>query len=229
MPINKADPEILRKNRVPYEIVPRSTVQRITNPDALAIWIYLLTKPDNWTVRKAEIKTHFSIGEDRYGAAMRHLREAGLVVSASVSDGKTGKLQGRVIWVNADANLTEVPEKPYLGENRISGIPEVREISTLKDTERELKKQRDPASADASAFAAFWEAYPKKVDKKKAAVAFRQLNATQRRMAIADIKAGRYAGTERQFVPNPTTYLRGERWEDESSEQKTQNHYAGAI
>ena len=219
MPVNKVDGEMLRKNRVAYEVVPRDVVQQVKNPDALAIWIYLLTKPDNWVVRRTDIRRHFGLGMDRYSNAMRELREMGLVVSAAISDGKTGQLQGKVIWVNAC--VTEVPENPNVGKNRTSGFPECRENRTLKETEIQLQKQRTyraPAIADAKhdvMFASFWMNYPKKVDKKKAHDVFRRLPEDKQVAAVEDAASGRYNGTEKRFIPNPTTYLRGERWDDE--------------
>jgi len=225
MPINKADFEILRKNRVPFEIIPRDVAQSISNPDALAIWVYLLTKPDNWIVRKEEIKTHFSLGRDRYSAAMKELRRLGLLVTAHVRNPETGHLDGTVMWVNA--SITEIPDFRHLGESDMSENPTSRENSTLKDIQRELKNTDRPSNAG---FDAFWQAYPKRVEKKKAQELFKRLPAIQQRMAIDDIRSGRYAGTDKRFIPNPTTYLRGERWEDERTDApQTQNTYAGAI
>jgi len=55
MPIEKATPTILRKTDIDYDIIPRKTINSITNPDALAIWVYLISRPPNWTVRKTDI------------------------------------------------------------------------------------------------------------------------------------------------------------------------------
>lgn len=120
-------------------------------------------------------------------------------------------------------NITKCPESV---RSKSGASPE-----KVRLIRREEKRRDIPASADAGAsdFESFWQQYPKKVDKKKAESVFLRLPKAKREAAIADIKSGRYASTDRQFVPNPTTYLRGERWEDETGDAKKQNHYAGAI
>lgn len=67
-------------------------------------------------------------------------------------------------------------------------------------------------------FDEFWNNYPKKVDKKKARVIWKRQNLDQKaKVIILDIKNrivndGKWA---EGYIPNPTTYLNGDRWEDE--------------
>ena len=76
----------------------------------------------------------------------------------------------------------------------------------------------NPLSADAlGAFEQFWEAYPNKKDKKKAAKAFAKIKPDQLPAileAIAEQKASDQ--WQRGFIPHPTTWLNGERWQDET-------------
>jgi len=66
-------------------------------------------------------------------------------------------------------------------------------------------------------FSAFWKLYPKKKDKKKAGVAFGRLTKGNMDKAIKHLKTYPYNGTEPRFTPLPTTYIHGERWDDEVS------------
>ena len=72
-----------------------------------------------------------------------------------------------------------------------------------------------------SGFAEFYAAYPNKVSGAKAAAAWRSKRLDAEAEAIlADVKAstalgGRWSNTDRKFIPHPTTYLNGRRWEDE--------------
>lgn len=76
--------------------------------------------------------------------------------------------------------------------------------------------------ADAAAgFDAFWTAYPKKQDKQNAMKAWKKLNPdaeTQRKMILA-IQAQRASPQWQkeggQFIPLPSTWLNGRRWEDQ--------------
>ena len=136
MPIEKLDGARLRHDKVPFEIIPRALAQAITNPDALAIWIYLVTKPTNWIVRKTEIMQHFGISRYRYADAMKLLKDMKLVTIAHVQD-EQGKMTGTLIWVHA-SNEVYTEDTIY----RHVGTPNSRENSTLKEQESLLKNNR---------------------------------------------------------------------------------------
>lgn len=67
-------------------------------------------------------------------------------------------------------------------------------------------------------FADFWNLYPKKVEKKKAEAKWNRLTKTTQDKVLADLplrtKTEQWQKNDGQFVPNPTTYLNGERWND---------------
>ena len=68
-------------------------------------------------------------------------------------------------------------------------------------------------------FRAWWEMYPRKRDKKKAQSAFKNLTKANRALALAALpEHKRYwdrEGTPDEFIPHPTTWINGKRWEDE--------------
>ena len=63
-------------------------------------------------------------------------------------------------------------------------------------------------------FEDFWQQYPRKQDKKKARAKWARLPNKVKLLIMADIQT-RFIGLEKQFIPMPTTYMNGERWEDE--------------
>ena len=108
MPINK-ERERFAKEKLPFEIVSRDVVQAVRSPDALGIWVYLLTLPENWVPRREQIREHFSLGKDRYGKAMKELRDLGLVWDAIVRDG-----QGRIIEKVMTVQAITDEQRPHL-------------------------------------------------------------------------------------------------------------------
>lgn len=65
-------------------------------------------------------------------------------------------------------------------------------------------------------FSKFWDSYPKKVEKKKSEAKWNRLPIKTQRIIMADIpKRKQTKGWIGGFIPNPTTYLNGERWNDE--------------
>lgn len=79
-------------------------------------------------------------------------------------------------------------------------------------TEEEVEEELYIAQFDA-----FWSAYPKKVDRKKAKAKFQKLKNNIRELVVSNVQIR--SKSDRQwlegYAPNPTTYLNGSRWEDE--------------
>lgn len=69
------------------------------------------------------------------------------------------------------------------------------------------------ATADPPGFEEFWSAYPKKVAKADARKAWRQIKRPAIDVILGDLRTREWP--ESRFIPNPATYLRGHRWEDE--------------
>lgn len=68
-------------------------------------------------------------------------------------------------------------------------------------------------------FERFWDAYPRKTAKKDAEKAWGKIPAHKLLDVIEAIKRHvlmwKQQGTEKQFIPYPASWLRGERWNDE--------------
>ena len=217
MSINKGNATRFVKESVPYDIISREIAQSVNNPVALAIWVYLQTKPDNWTPRRAEIMSHFDgLGRDRYDQALRELKGLGLVWVADTRDEK-GRIIDRVMVCESlpkvgkpATRVNQQDGKATLGESR-----PLKETETVKETE--TSKETEIKRITSDAFNEFWEAYPKKVDKKKSQAKFMKLKPAIQKLAVENVKAR--AKSDQQwtegFAPNPTTYLNGERWDDE--------------
>lgn len=102
-----------------------------------------------------------------------------------------------------------------------------------KDTDISIKKWHDVDSKDSPrmlckqeglealklAFLSFYNAYPNRVNKAKAYLAFKKLNPSNELLGRIlnhiqkQIESGNW--NDKKFIPHPTTYLNGERWNDE--------------
>ena len=83
---------------------------------------------------------------------------------------------------------------------------------------KEIHKETDMCNKlhDEWSFDLFWSKYPSKKDKKKAMQKFNKMNEEKRKLAIEWIdKLKQSDSWKRWFIPMPTTYLNGERREDE--------------
>jgi len=68
-------------------------------------------------------------------------------------------------------------------------------------------------------FEQFWALYPKKAAKKEALKAFSKLRHEQQLSAINalsnHVQYWKITGTDKMYIPHPSTWINGERWEDE--------------
>lgn len=112
----------------------------------------------------------------------------------------------------------------------ISGLPEKSESKTNQEPETNNQEPEDqePCAPSAHAPAAgvelfdrFWKLYPRKQDKAKAAKAFAKLKVTDDLFNLiakgltAQAASHDWIKDNGKFVPMPTTWLNGKRWEDE--------------
>ena len=97
MPIKKTSASTFHDAGQGYTVTSSAVAQSIRNTDALAIWLYLQTKPSDWVIRKAEVKSHFELSDARYRNAIRYLKEAGLMKSDAIRDIETGCFGGSTL------------------------------------------------------------------------------------------------------------------------------------
>ena len=95
------------------------------------------------------------------------------------------------------------------------------ELESENESEFELESETNARAQNAARFEEFWTAYPKKVEKKKALAVWEKLKPDD--VLFEQIMAGlnkaknskNWTKDEGQFIPHPTTWLNGARWNDE--------------
>jgi len=103
-----------------------------------------------------------------------------------------------------------------------------KEVDKSVDNGGQIRPQYTQAEAEADInnmsksddldFCVFWSLYPKKSAKKKAFQIWKRLSTKDRQKIISDL-ADRFTNVDLQYVPLPTTYLNGERWNDEKENE----------
>jgi len=107
--------------------------------------------------------------------------------------------------------------KPRANPGQASDKP-VASTSTSTSTSTE-KKSTSLVRQESDGFDSFWLVYPRKENRKKAVARWSKLSVEDRRLAtgiatlMGDLSA-KGLGPERSYIPLPTTFLNGERWED---------------
>ena len=104
----------------------------------------------------------------------------------------------------------------YGGSERTRSLPSEEEEE--EETESKSEAKSNPNTSRASAFDAFWSAYPKKTGKEAARKSFARAKADIGTMLSAlevQKQSEQWTKDNGQFIPNPTTWLNQGRWEDE--------------
>ena len=108
-----------------FVTIDSDALKLIQDPVAVAIWVYLLDKPEDWTVRAQDICNRFDIGRDRVTKAFKCLKLVGVLEDRLIKS-DTGVIVGRKFFIYTSPHVTENPcygknlvtEKPKQGKNR---------------------------------------------------------------------------------------------------------------
>jgi hypothetical protein len=212
-PIQKHTADQFIKDDVHYDIISREAIQAVHSTDALAIWVYLQSKPETWVPRPSEIQKHFGIGRQRYLNGMKHLREAGLVTISRARDDK-GKISGSILHCHAVPN--------HVPENRRSVEPTVGQTDGRSNglyIETEILIETESIKETDSAFEEFWRLYDKPTGKKPTRERWDKLKKKEIDLIMDHVNSAPFKAwvskNPRQYRPNPVTWLNQHRWNDE--------------
>ena len=160
---------------------------------------------------------------------------------ADMTDAQRGQLVS--IWLLAADNNGEISDQPaliqklcYLTEPVDLKFFEERGFLIFQGSDapaaspRRRGDQPEKSRVEAEAeteycadFCAFWDAYPRKTDKKRA---YRAWKGAKQKPALAAVlnaleshkKSKQWVRDNGQYIPHPSTWINGERWNDEMPE-----------
>lgn len=121
---------------VPYVQANTFVIQNITNAEALAVWIYLLTLPKDWLVMKAHVKKHFKIGDDKIKRIFAYLNKHGLIEYIKERDAK-GRM-GKILEIRILNGSRFISEQMTTG---VKSTPPVNQTSGKPPTTKNINKQ----------------------------------------------------------------------------------------
>lgn len=186
-----------------------------------ARWLlcYLLSRPNDWEVRIADIQKKGAVGREKAYAMVKELIGLGWIRKDEARQ-KDGKWNGIEYVVMMEPEIAVVAKTPF-PENPHTAEPLAANHHLTKDLPLP-NTERTNISADAEAeleaeFEEFWAAYPKRPNnpRKPAMVAFKKArrNVSQKQLLTA---VGEYAafmaGEPPKYVAMAATWLNGERW-----------------
>lgn len=117
-----------------------------------------------------------------------------------------------------DNNCSNMNSYEIICNHMNADVPVIQsESNTISESESESNAKGARRSRE-EAFEKFWSAYPRKEGKQKAKAAFEKVNVHMDVLLNAieqQKKSAQWTKDGGQFIPHPTTWLNGKRWEDE--------------
>lgn len=183
-----------------------------------ARWLlcYLLSRPQDWQVQIVDIQKKAAVGREKAYALVRELIAVGWVRKdeSRQPDGKWGGVE-YVVMDQAEAAPPPFPENPYTAEP-------LAENQHLTKNGPLPKTESTKLSAEAEAgFEEFWAAYPRRPNnpRKAAMAAYKKALASnvsvKHLLTAAQAYASFMEGENPKFVAMASTWLNGERWNND--------------
>lgn len=153
-------------------------------------------------------------------------------LDASRKKAESGKLGGTKKQTEstfeANGSKTEAKRKQNEASEKQEQTESKKENKKEKEGENKIEIENKKKSYDADGFAAFWAAYPKKAGKAAALKAWNKLApdvVLQEQMGKAlevQKQSQQWRKDGGQYIPMPSTWLNGRRWEDEAPQAQSQ-------
>lgn len=71
---------ILKHEPKPYTQILNKVLQECTNSEALGVWCYLQSRPENWVLSPQHLQNHFKIGRDKIYKIINYLIKSNLLI-----------------------------------------------------------------------------------------------------------------------------------------------------
>lgn len=205
---------ILRNlNRERFTVIDNELLEDATlSWDAKGLLTFLLSKPDGWEINQTHIERSGTAGKYKVRKMFKELYDAGYLEQRQHRAPDGVFIGSEVVLVERPMAKNRNAEKPECPKNGDSvNQPQV-------NTDYLVNTDSSKSIGRPSRFEDFWQTYPKKAKKKPAREIWQRKQLDSRAdLLIADVQ-NRQQNDRRWlegFIPDPTTYLNQERWDDE--------------
>ena len=223
----KSNGKLMLNNRIPYSPQMIANVARVSVgvvEKSLKIFeeLGLIEILDNGAMYMADIQSF--IGESSTEADRKRVYRNKIQEEKKLMLGQTVGQMSKECPTNVQTNLHQSIEIRDIELNNknisVSDFPvENLKVKRAEGSEPVIKQASNHSTTQENAyFNTFWKAYPKRVAKIAAVKAFKKLKMTDGLLQeiLKNIEyMKRTRGWKEGFLPNPATYLNGERWKDE--------------
>lgn len=213
-----------------FTVISSKVVQNLKNYEALGLYTYLLSLPEDWIFNKNTLAARVKIGRDKLNKLLNILCAHNLIDFAQVRT-QNGQFahtdlnvkDGIDFKINELENeCTPCTEKPLTANQSLVNRSYKRN-NTKDNKNTKLDSATDVAQLPPLSFSDFWQDYPTKKNKVRAQRIWKSKNLDLIAQKIIDDVINRKREEaqwqDKQFIPHPATYLHNELWNDEITAQ----------
>lgn len=219
-----------------FTLIPNSISRSTELPArAKAVYIFMRSHRDGWNITTTSVAHALGMNKDTVAKAINDLIESGHMrrIEKRAESGRFAGWDYEVLSgyfpVSEEFGSGDLAGsgKPASGKPASGNSGRIRRLYSKKTKEITSLSQEDHAQTSGSSeresrsdrFDEFWDAYPRKVGKKKArakfAAAIKAAGDAQRVIDGAQRLAADPNLPEKRFIPHPTTWLERGGWDDE--------------
>jgi len=216
--VNKYRPQnedgIIQQSSKPYTQILNTVLQANIDPTCLAVWCSLQSRPNNWKLQVNQLRAQFGLGRDKVYQVLNKLIAYNLL--KKVQERNDDGTLGSILYIIQDGNEFNAPF-PDLPDT-VEPDTANQDLTKERVLTKERKKQNSSANEFAQAWEMFWKAYPVKKNKSRAMTIFKSKK-LYKQIDVILKHIEQSTKTDKKwldgYIPHPSTYLNGKRWEDE--------------
>lgn len=133
---------VLTKETVGFTSIPNSVLQGLTNAEALGLWCYFLSMPEQWVFYKDQIKKHFRFGREKLDQLLKKLQQLKLLTMKQLRNDKGEFLQNDIVILNGSEFIAEEIDSPLTDSPHtglpLTGLPLTANRLLVNDTYKEI-------------------------------------------------------------------------------------------
>lgn len=203
----------LNKQNIPFTMVANEVLVRTDlSLKAKGMFAYLFSKPQGWDFAADRIASECKEERKTILSILSELESAGLLKRQKQSD---GRVDYNIEYADTQSTINGLRVSEPKSQSPLVVLRHGAESGLISNKDLNSNKELE-VTQTAYAFEDFYKDFPLHVGKKKASAIYARITEPNRLLIKADIpKRMQSDQWKRGFVPHPTTYLNGERWNDD--------------
>ena len=204
-----------RKDKVPFTQVANQVLNdKNLSAKAKGLYAYLYSKPEGWDFALDRICLDFKDGRKSVYSGIQELEGNGYLIREKQKTGRT------IYLLKSQLTKIDIREGKPVAHNGNEPFWQSAKKGSISN--KDIKVIKSISNKENILFEEFWKEYPVKKEKKKAKEKFERLSVEIQQVIIKDISKRRQLDVQWKagYIPHPTTYLNGERWDDEIQTQR---------